>query len=87
MITIQDCIALSQLTEDEIEAIAEHEHVPDMLAVEIGAFYVESEHGEKHIAAIIRDDIEQARRTGHIAHAAKLQLVLRHYLEGHPRAN
>ena len=30
MLTIQDCIELSGLSEEEILAIAEHEHVPEM---------------------------------------------------------
>jgi hypothetical protein len=30
MLTMQDCIELSDLTEDEILAIAEHEHLPEM---------------------------------------------------------
>ena len=38
MLTIQDCIALCDLTEDEVEAIAEHEHIPEMLAAELGAY-------------------------------------------------
>ena len=38
MITIEDCIALSELTEPEILAIAEHEHVPEMIAVEMGNY-------------------------------------------------
>ena len=36
MLTIQDCIELSELSEDEILAIAEHEHIPEMAAVEMG---------------------------------------------------
>jgi len=28
MLTIEDCIGLSELTEEEILAIAEHEHIP-----------------------------------------------------------
>ena len=34
MLTIQDCIELSELTEEEILAIAEHEHIPEMAAIE-----------------------------------------------------
>jgi len=31
MLTLQDCIELSELTEEEILAIAEHEHIPEMV--------------------------------------------------------
>ena len=37
MLTIEDCIGLSGLTEDEIAAVAEHEHLPAMLALEMGS--------------------------------------------------
>jgi hypothetical protein len=40
MLTIEDCIALSDLTEEEIDAIAEHEHIPEMLAIELGSYLV-----------------------------------------------
>lgn len=36
MVTLDDCIALSDLTVEEIEAIAEDEHVPMIIAAELG---------------------------------------------------
>lgn len=83
MLTIQDCIELSDLTEDELLAIAEHEHVPEMLAVEMGAYMVQTAEGEKRIKRMIADDIAMAREHGNLKHAAKLRLVLKHYLEHH----
>ena len=83
MLTIEDCIALSDLTEEEIEAIAEHEHVPEMVAVELGSYLIHGPGGEKRVRRIIADDIAAARRRGDLAHAAKLKLVLRHFLEHH----
>jgi hypothetical protein len=32
MITLEDCIAFCGLTEQEVLAIAEHEHIPEMAA-------------------------------------------------------
>jgi hypothetical protein len=32
MITIEDCIALCGLTREEIDAVAEHEHLPEAAA-------------------------------------------------------
>ncbi len=86
MLTIEDCIALSQLTEDEVDAIAEHEHVPEMIAVEMGAYLCQTETGEKRIRKMIRDDIADAQRRGDFKHSAKLKLVLKHYLETHVHA-
>ena len=35
MISLEDCIALCGLTEQEVMAIAEHEHVPEIAAAAI----------------------------------------------------
>lgn len=83
MLTIQDCIELSELTEEEILAIAEHEHIPEMLAVEMGNYLVHSASGEKKIKRMIADDIARSRAAGNLKHAALLKKVLKHYLEHH----
>jgi hypothetical protein len=64
MLTIQDCIELSELTEEEILPIAQHEHIPEMAAVELGHYLVSTPEGEKRIKEMIVDDIEQAKREG-----------------------
>ncbi|MBK8338487.1 MAG: hypothetical protein IPL03_18850 [Sterolibacteriaceae bacterium] len=86
MLTIQDCIELSELTEDEILAIAEHEHVPEMVAVEMGNYMVHTPEGEKRIKRMIVDDIEAARGRGDLKHAATLRLALKHFVETHGAA-
>ncbi|WP_290648664.1 hypothetical protein [Aquisalimonas sp.] len=86
MLTMEDCIALSDLTEDEIEAIAEHEHIPQMAAVELGWYLVQTPEGERRIKRMIIDDMVNARERGDHAHAAKLKLVLQHFVEEHTAA-
>lgn len=83
MLTLQDCIELSDLTEDEILAIAEHEHIPEMVAAELGNYLVHTPSGERKIRRMIRDDIARAREHGNLRHAAILKSVLKHYLEQH----
>ena len=86
MITIEDCIALSELSEPEILAIAEHEHVPEMIAVEMGNYLLHSPTGETCIKRMILDDIREAQQRGDMKHVAKLKLVLRHFTESHKGA-
>jgi S-ribosylhomocysteine lyase LuxS involved in autoinducer biosynthesis len=86
MLTIQDCIELSELTEEEILAIAQHEHIPEMAAVELGNYLVHTPQGEKRIKAMIVDDIEGAKREGHLLRVLTLKLCLKHYLEHHADA-
>ena len=84
MLTLEDCIALSDLTEDEVLAIAEHEHLPEMLAVELGNYLIHSPNGVPLLKRMILDDIEAAKKRGDLEHAFRLRLVLRHFIRTHP---
>ena len=84
MLTFQDCLALSELTEDEILAIAEHENLPEAAALELGNSLVQTPSGERRIEEMIVDDIVAAQRAGNLRHAAALKLVLRRFIEQHP---
>ncbi len=82
-LTIQDCIDMSELTEEEILAIAEHEQIPEVLAIELGCYLVQQPGGEKRIKRMIQDDIQRSMENGDMKHVALLKGVLRHYLEHH----
>jgi hypothetical protein len=84
MITFQDCLALSDLTEEEIDAIAEHEHLPEIVAAELGNYLIHRPGGINHIWSMIRDDIAAARLRGDQRHAHRLGLVLMHFCRKHP---
>ena len=83
MLTIEDCIGLSELTEEEILAIAQHEHIPEIAAVEMGNYLIQTASGEKRIKAMIVGDIEEARREGDSHRLLTLKLCLKHFLEHH----
>ena len=85
MLTLEDCIAFSELTEEEIEAIAEHDHLPEIIATELGWCLVHSPVGCDCIVAMIRDDIKAAQLHSDRVHAAKLKLVLKHFIAEHQR--
>ena len=87
MITIEDCIAMCGLTEEEILAIAEHEHVPEVAAAGLAEYLLEQDdHGAEKIRDMIVDDIRQAVARGNTDHARHLYQVLRHFVETHPEA-
>ena len=83
MLTLEDCIALSGLTPEEIAAIAEHEHIPGIVAAELGKYLVETPDGCKCIRAFIRDDIAAAEGRGDRDRVLRLKLCLRHFIEHH----
>ena len=83
MLTLQDCIELSELSEEEIRAIAEHEHLPEMVAVEMGNYLTHTARGEKRIKRMIADDIDAARAKGDTHRVTMLKMVLKHFVEHH----
>ena len=86
MLTYQDCKGLCPLSDEEIRAIAHHEHVPEIIALELGNYLCETAEGEKRIRRIIVDDIEEAKALGNQERVDQLHQVLAHYLAIHSRA-
>lgn len=85
MIRLEDCIELCGLTEEEVLAIAQHEHIPEIVAAEMGNYLVSSPDGELCIKAMILDDMAQAAGAGDRARELALKLVLRRFIVQHPR--
>jgi hypothetical protein len=83
MLTFEDCLALCELTEDEVDAIAEHEQLSETVAVEFGNYLIQGPDGQLLIQRMIVDDIQAARRRGDVAHAAHLKQTLRRFIEAH----
>ena len=84
MLTLEDCVGLCGLTEDEVLAIAQHEHIPEIAAIELGNFLCRTPEGELCLKAMILDDIADAARAGAHQRALALKLVLRKFVATHP---
>lgn len=76
MLTYEDCIGVSELTVEEVDAIAEHEHIPAMIALEMGRHLFDQANGRDLVQRFIMDDIEVAHARGDSVHAACLRLTL-----------
>ena len=86
MLSLEDCIALCGLDENEVLAIAEHEHIPEIAAAALAGYLVRQPHGGEKIRTMIIDDIRKALDERRINHATELFMALRHFLEEHPEA-
>lgn len=84
MLTYDDCVGLTDLEKEEIEAIAQHEHVPEIVAAELGCCLIHQLGGAMQIDRIIRDDIRNAARHGHPDEALHWKQVLRQFEAAHP---
>lgn len=85
MLSLEDCLALCELSEEEVLAIAHHEHLPEIAAAELGNYLVHTPEGEMRIKAIIRDDLAEARACGDRMRELALKLMLRNFVLQHPR--
>jgi len=85
MLTLEDCIALCDLSEDEVLAIAEHEHIPEIAAAEMAAYLMHCPDGELCIKGMMREDIARAVENGNRVRELTLKALLRNFILQHPR--
>lgn len=85
MLTIEDCISLCGLKEDEVLAIAEHQNIPEMAATELGNYLAHSPDGDLRIKTMIREDLARAITIGNRAREFALKTMLRTFVLQHPR--
>ncbi len=86
MISLLDCIGLCGLTEPEVLALAEHEHIPEIVAAALGQQLLCQSDGCRQIAGMIADDLMQADTHGDRSHAAELRQTLTQFVTTHPEA-
>jgi hypothetical protein len=87
MLTYEDCLGMTDLSEAEVKAIAEHEHCPEIIALELGNYLVHTADGQPRVRRMILDDIEAAEARGDAAHSAKLKIVLQHFCARYPEGS
>lgn len=75
MLTLKDCIGLSGLDPSEIDAIAEHEHIPYIIALEKGAAFLYEPWGPVAIRQMVLDDLRMAEEAGRTRHVTELQEI------------
>jgi hypothetical protein len=86
MITLEDCVGLCGLTEEEVLAIAEHEHLPEIAATALAQYLLSREHGSERVRDMIVDDIRCAQVVRDKEKVLMLLHVLHHFLKTHPEA-
>jgi hypothetical protein len=85
MLSLEDCIGMCGLTEEEVRALAQHEHIPEIAAAELGNYLVSSRDGELYLKVMIRDDVAHAMACGDRERELVLKLLLRNFVLQHPR--
>jgi hypothetical protein len=84
MLSLTDCIAMSELSEKEIAAISEHEHVPAIIAAELGCKLLHTPGGHSILKHYLEDNLAHARARHLEDKAKELMLLLRGFDHAHP---
>ena len=84
MLTYDDCRQMCGVTDDVIDAIAEHEHVPTIIAVEMGQTLTCERAGLRQVRRFIIDDIRHAQSHANPRHARELRRTLHKFLIENP---
>jgi hypothetical protein len=84
VISLEDCLGLCGLTRDEVDALAEHEHIPEIAAAALGQYLLNQPGGCMTIRDMIAEDIRLASGRGDGTHAHELTLTLQHFVASHP---
>ncbi len=84
MLSLQDCLDLADLTESEITSIAKHEHIPPIVALELGQQLLRTPEGLKKLRQFLVDDIAGARARHNCRQCERFSQTLEQYIEGHP---
>ena len=86
MINMNDIMDMTDLTHEEIAAVAEHEGLPDVNASALAEYMMHVHHGPQKVLRMISEDIRAALRRDDVAHARDLYAVLHHFIAEHPDA-
>jgi hypothetical protein len=81
MISINECIAICGLDRNEIAAIADHEHVPEVAASALANYLLHHEGDETEIRQMMTEDLHAAIEDGRLQHASELFMALCEFLE------
>ncbi|MBC7906283.1 MAG: hypothetical protein H7Y60_05985 [Rhodospirillaceae bacterium] len=84
MLTLQDCLDMCDLPCEIVDAIAEHEKVPQIVAAELGNCLAGSNGGLAVIHQFILDDMADAIGRSDYRHLARLEHTLTHFRHSHP---
>ncbi len=84
MLSLLDCLDMADLTESEIASIARHEHIPPIVALELGQQLLRTPEGAKKLRQFIVDDVADAQARHSCRECERFSQTLEQYLEGHP---
>ena len=84
MLSMQDVLDYCDLDRGEIEAIAEHQHIPMTIAAEMGELLLCSPEGVYQLHAMIIENMQEALAAGQYERVCELGKTYEHLKRTHP---
>lgn len=84
MLSIQDIIDYCDLDRGEIEAVAEHEHIPTTVAAEMSQVLLSTPQGVFRLHSMIIENMQHALEAGKFEHVQELAETYQHLQRTHP---
>jgi hypothetical protein len=84
VLTYEDCLCFNDLSDEEVEVLAEHEHMPDMVACELATCLHTSRQGLKTLRRCMEEDLLLATRAHKHARMAVIGRALSRFDREHP---
>ena len=84
MLSLQDCLDLTDLSDGELAAIARHERIPPIVALELGHQLIQTAAGVETLRQFIHDDIMSAQQQNRCRDCEQFSRTLADYNEKHP---
>ena len=86
MVDYESALAVANLTQEEVDAIARREDMTATAALELGNYLTQTPEGERRLKAIILDEIEVAKERGDHATAGRLKMVVKEFVRSHQKS-
>lgn len=87
MLTLQDCLDYCDLTDEEVSLFAEHEHIPQEIAVPLACGLVQTDTGVQLISSCMTDLVQEAVSRGRLDRAEHVLHVYAQFRSAHPLAH
>lgn len=83
MLTLQDCIGICGLNPDQVEAIADHEHLNMIIAAEWAECMLDRPDGTMIVRHVLEDEAAQCRAAGDFMRSRRYQVGLSDFNRSH----
>lgn len=86
MISIKECLDYSDLTEDEVAVIAEHEHLPFAYAAQLACGLAATDEGSEVIRCLLKNALCDAQACGHLQALKVAQMAVAQFEANHQKS-